>query len=148
MKYLAFFVLYSLVACTSARQEEDYTLADLKDSVMYYHDEVMPLIGTLRKVRKDIMKIVVQDSTTLPSDTLSKVSMTEVAERLAQAHDGMWEWMRQFDHEFQGTEEERWQYFQDQLVQIKEVNDVMKKALEAGRKATIEQTQQEDKENY
>ena len=54
MKNLLLLSLLFLLSCQTSKKEE-VDLKALKDEVFELHDEVMPLMGDLRRVRKSLM---------------------------------------------------------------------------------------------
>ena len=126
MKNLTLILLTFLLACGSAKQEEQQAL---KDEVMAIHDEVMPKMGELRRARKDLM---------LQADSLAETNperaalLDAAAEEIAAASEGMMQWMREYEPEFEGTDEEIVQYLQDQKVAVQKVKDDMMGSLEKG----------------
>jgi len=129
MKNLTLILLTFLLACGSAKQEEQQAL---KDEVMAIHDEVMPKMGELRRARKDLM---------LQADSLAETNpdraalLHAAAEEIAAASEGMMQWMRAYEPEFEGTDEEIMQYLEDQKVAVQKVKDDMMGSLEKGLEA-------------
>lgn len=133
MKQYAFLLLSFLLACNTAeRQQEQASPSDLKKEVLEVHDEVMPMMGDLRRTRKSILLMV--DS--LDLDSATKKQYTEVADEIGDASESMMIWMRNYEPEYQGTEEEILHYLDKQKTAILKVNKEMKESLEKGREIT------------
>lgn len=117
-----------LVSCGPSKKEE---LKTLKEEVINIHDEVMPKMGELRRARKDLL---------LQADSLMEVNpdraamLTTVADEIGEANENMMKWMRAYEPEFEGTDEEIKQYLEDQKKAIQQVKEDMMGSLEKGRK--------------
>ena len=131
MKNLTILVFVILLACQPAKEggEEVVDLKALKDEVFELHDEVMPMIGDLRKARKSLLAQV--DSLAV-SDTARAATFTQVSDSLNEANEGMMAWMRNFDPNFDGSDEEVLKYLTAQKTSIEEVNKNMKETLKRG----------------
>jgi len=117
-----------LVACGDKPNE----IKDLKDEVMAVHDEVMPKMGDLRKASKSLL----MKAETMDSSAASELRV--MAEDIEAANEFMMEWMRQYEPDMEGTEEELLKYYTDQQKGIQEVKERMLNALEKGQKALSE----------
>ncbi|MEP0985456.1 hypothetical protein [Ekhidna sp.] len=131
MKNLSILLIILLVSCGSSKKEE---LQTLKDEVMAIHDEVMPKIGELRKARKDLL---LQADSLMESNPERAAMLTTTADELGDASESMMVWMRQYESEFEGTDDEIKQYLEGQKVAIQEVKEKMNGSLAKG-KAVIE----------
>ena len=102
---------------------------------MDVHDEVMPEMGTLRKLSKAVqlkLDSLSTDSTRL--DTSSKAEMEKAIAELKKANDSMMEWMRQFEQIEEGTPHgEVMNYLLNQKKLIEKVKEDMLKAKEKGK---------------
>ena len=128
MKNIFLLTLTLLFACQSTKKEE-VDLKALKDEVFVLHDEVMPMMGDLRKVRKSLMAQV--DSIQAIDPTKAE-EFTLTSTDLDAANESMMMWMRNFDPNFEGTDEETLKYLTDQKTSIGEVNTRMKETLKKG----------------
>ena len=128
-KYVNLLFVALLMACGPGKQSE---IKEIKNQAIEIHDEVMPLMGDLRRVRKDLM--LMADSI-VTSDSLKASTLSELATDIADANEGMMQWMRSFEPEFEGTDEEVIQYFKDQKSSIEKVKEDMLESLENGEKA-------------
>ncbi|MEP5611079.1 MAG: hypothetical protein ABJP45_02460 [Cyclobacteriaceae bacterium] len=134
MRYLTVLFLLVLVStsCQPSKkvdEEKVVSLKALKDEVFELHDEVMPMMGDLRRVRKSLM---------LQVDSIQEINaekgatLTGVADELNAANEGMMVWMRNFDPNFDGSDEEVLKYLTAQKSSIEEVNRNMKETLKKG----------------
>ncbi len=97
---------------------------------MSIHDEVMPKIGDLRRARKDLL---LQADSLMESNPDRAAMLTTVADDIADASEGMMQWMRAYEPDFEGSEEEIRQYFKDQKKAIQEVKERMNSSLAKGK---------------
>lgn len=116
-----------LVACGPSKKEE---LQTLKDEVIAIHDEVMPKMGELRKTR--IALEALADSL-MQTDSTRAMNINSLASDIASANEGMMQWMRAFEPDFEGTDEEIKQYLEEQKVAVKKVQEDMIESLESGK---------------
>lgn len=121
-----------MAACSSNKQSEEKP--DLKQEVMDMHDEVMPKMGELRTTQKQLLALA--DSSA--QDSLVAARYTELANQISLANESMMDWMRNFDPNYEGTEEEAKAYLEGKLKEIKKVSDEMNESLEAGHEALEE----------
>ena len=129
MKYAYLLLATLLVSCGPSKQDQ---IKEIKNQAMEIHDEVMPLMGDLRSVRKDLMLLA--DSIVV-SDSIQAAQLGEAASEIADANEGMMEWMRNFEPEYEGTHDELLQYFKDQKIKVEKVKEDMLESLASGEKA-------------
>ncbi|MEO1256752.1 MAG: hypothetical protein AAFY41_17960 [Bacteroidota bacterium] len=103
---------------------------EIKKQAIEIHDEVMPFMEDLRKVRKQLMA---EADSLISSDSIKAVAFNEAAAAISTANEGMMQWMRDFEPEFDGTDEEAIQYFKDQKVAIEKVKEDMLGSFEKGK---------------
>ncbi|MEQ9424347.1 MAG: hypothetical protein RJQ09_08030 [Cyclobacteriaceae bacterium] len=131
MKYLAFPVIVLLIVSCG---EDKKALRQARfDEVMAVHDEVMPEMGTIRKLQKDILAkaelISVEDSTGSAQNDLQVL-----AQELEAANESMMDWMREFSDPGEDIpHEEAMSYYEDQLKKVTEVKRSMLEAIEKGK---------------
>ncbi|WP_370089923.1 hypothetical protein [Ekhidna sp.] len=119
--------LFFIVSCGPSQEEE---LQQLKDEVMTIHDEVMPKMGELRRIRKDLL---LQADSLIVVDSARAALLTTIATQIGDANEGMMQWMRDFEPEFEGTDDEIRQYLEDQKIAIQQVKEDMNKSLAKGK---------------
>lgn len=132
--YSRFFiaVFFILSACAPDKKESNETL---KQEVIAIHDEVMPKMDELKKLKKQIL----QKSNGLASDSKGVPGEIEklntIASDLESAFEGMFVWMRQFKstHE-EMTEEEIETYLLDQKIKVQKVNEDVKASISVAKK--------------
>lgn len=122
---LTFLGLTLLLACTSENTQ-------LKEEVIAIHDEVMPHMGRLQSLQKELNEkadqLTSQDSVGSREQILN---LRNTAADLDLAYEGMFVWMRQFEPE-QGekTDEEYKAYLNDQKILVEKVRQDINQALE------------------
>ncbi len=132
-------VLLIAVACQSGKTSGGDQVVDgvisldsLKSEVLFLHDEVMPKMGALRRVRKDLM---LQADSIVELDSAKAQMLNGLANDIGNASEGMMQWMRAYEPDFEGTEEELRAYFEEQKQAIQEVKNQMESTLAMGEKA-------------
>ena len=125
MNKVVFLIICALVvSCQSASPE----LQQVKDQVMKVHDEVMPLMGELSKVRRRLK----QQADSLPSDAMHRRMLMQQVGRIEKANDQMMQWMRNYEVGFGNDVKAQLDYQKKQLEEIQAIADDMKKALSEG----------------
>ncbi len=94
----------------------------LKDEVMVIHDEVMPKMGEINRLRKKLINL--KEEGQIP-DSMSIEPINEAIEYLEKADDGMMDWMGEFDSpsKLRGkkTHEEIMAYLKEEKVKVEQV---------------------------
>ena len=129
MKYLTLLFIALVVACSPSKENE---LKTLKDEVMAIHDEVMPKIGDLRKMRMELESL---SDSLMATDSTRAMELSSLAADISDASEGMMVWMRNYEPEFEGTEEEIKAYLEGQKVSIQKVKEDMLESMESGAQA-------------
>jgi hypothetical protein len=132
--YIRFFIatFFFLSACAPNKKE---TNEILKQEVIAIHDEVMPKMDELKKLKKEIS----QKSNELTANSAGTSEEIERLNRIAvdldAAFEGMFVWMRQFKSTYEDmTQEEIEIYLLDQKIKVQEVNDEIKASIAAANK--------------
>ncbi|MBV6644455.1 MAG: hypothetical protein KI790_03345 [Cyclobacteriaceae bacterium] len=123
---LSFSFLVFIVLSSCAPNAKNSELETLKKEVMEIHDEVMPKMGDLRKTRKALLDKA-EDL-----DEAAAKTLLEQADRIDEAHKGMMQWMRAYEPDFAGTEDEIKKYLEEQKVAIQKVKDDMLNSVKSG----------------
>ena len=99
--------------------------------VIAVHDEVMPKMGALKNLEKEVQaKIETLEMSENPDSTEIE-NLKALAFDLNAAYEGMFVWMRQYSIEDEGkSPEEIKVYLEEQMVKVNEVNADIKAALE------------------
>ena len=99
------------------------------DEVMVVHDEVMPKMGTIRKLKKGIeVKI---DSFQTMGDSVSVELLRVVVSELEGASDAMMVWMRSYEKPSEGTsDDEVAKYYEGEMVKVMDVREEMLGTIE------------------
>lgn len=129
--YVVFFFALAISACSDKEKEEKDSLMD---QVMAAHDEVMPKMGDLRRMSKELSEKAdslsgLGDSTY--SDQIQQLRNT--ADKIEAANESMMEWMRQFEMpDNEAPVREVLVYLREQKEKIDKVREDMLKSLEEG----------------
>lgn len=100
------------------------------DQVMELHDEVMPKMGDLMKTKKALLAKAAE----VESDSVA-ADLKSLAEDIDLANEAMMDWMRNFDPNFEGSEEEIEAYLLKKKKGIEKVAEMMNTSLAAGQMA-------------
>lgn len=108
----------------------------LRDEVIAIHDEVMPLMGELRSLKKELKTkadgLVEQDSL----ENAEKIhELRNIESQLEYAFEGMFIWMRQYKEPEESLDKnDAKAYLTEQKVLVEKVNKDIKQALKAAKK--------------
>lgn len=96
-------VLLSFVACENAGTQtnqpstestaQSQLEAQTWDEVIGIHDEVMPEMSTISRIKRRVSAYLEEQTSSQPS---SKTELLDLLTQLQQAEDGMWDWMYNF----------------------------------------------------
>lgn len=92
------------------------------EKVMVIHDEVMPEMSTINRLKRNIKKTGQKDSITL--SLLTQLSSSE---------DAMMDWMAGFDLNHELAVTEQLAYLEKEETEISKVSEMMKTAIAAGK---------------
>ncbi len=114
---------------TSEQAEESSVATDeLYQEVMDVHDEVMPKMNDLYKLKKQLMEEI-ENSPDLVEER--KQELENRIKELDQASESMMQWMRNFNPEdFKADKEEYLDYLNKELEKVNKVKEEMLNALE------------------
>jgi len=117
--FLVLLLPLALLACNSETE-------NLRSEVMAIHDEVMPKMDDIMKEKSRLSALMSETE-----DSLKIIRIRTAMSELEAADEGMMQWMRQFKpEEFENDEDALIQYYQEEMVRIKEVKTNMLNALE------------------
>lgn len=127
MKYLVL-ILFLFVAC-----KKDFKSPAIEaqyDKVMVIHDEVMPEISTINRLKRKIKKQSSKDSISLSLIT-----------QLDKAEDVMMDWMAEFKLDHSMSIDAQMSYLDKEEIKISEVSRIMKASISKGKEflKTIEE---------
>jgi hypothetical protein len=125
---------FTFTYCGQKKAEEDPNKV-LYNQVMDIHDEVMPSMDELYRLKKDLEEKI-KNSPDLVAD--KKQQMEQTVLLLDSASKSMMSWMREFSPEEYEKEAQR-DYLEKELKRVQTVKDVMLKALDEGRKVSQDQ---------
>jgi hypothetical protein len=121
------------MGCSTKPKEEvpeEVSEKSLYDQVMDIHDEVMPSMGELNRLKREL-KDKVENSPELVEE--KRKEMEETIMTIESASKSMMVWMREFNPEdYEG--EELTKYLQSEIKRVQQVKETMLEALEKGRK--------------
>lgn len=132
--FLSLILSLAIVSCGDGGKAEREAL---RDEVIAIHDEVMPKMGDLRKVRKSLEAM----ADTLATDSLNLADVEEMrvlAKEIEDANESMMAWMRQFEPGIMedGTPHgEVMAYLKEQKEAIDKVKKDMLESLSKGQEA-------------
>lgn len=125
-------LLASFMGCESSIKNQNQ---ELKQEVIEIHDEVMPLMGDLKSLKKKIDEKREMISQSDPDNTNKINELETISIDLDSAFNGMFVWMRQFQSSYEDmSEEEVKTYLLGQKVKVEKVNEDIKKAMSAAKK--------------
>jgi hypothetical protein len=120
MLFLSFFVL--LFSCEKEKP--------LYDQVMDIHDEVMPKMDALYKMKKDLQTRL-EDTVNITGEQRAEMEVTITL--LDSANTAMMVWMREFNPPDEKNKEEFQKYMESELVRVKKMREVVMSAMEKGK---------------
>ena len=115
---LEYILLFSLVIISCKGDFANQEIQDCYNKVMVVHDEVMPEISTIQKLKRQIKKI--------ETDNPRKAYLLTA---LAKSDDGMMDWMADFKLNKNATSTEQLDYLKSEHTRIQNVSDMMKKSI-------------------
>jgi regulator of replication initiation timing len=117
--------------CTKKNQEEDQK-KNLYDQVMEIHDEAMPSMGELNRLKRELQQKI-KESPDLVEEKRREIEQTIVL--LDSASKSMMVWMREFNPEdFEGDTNAYREYLEGEMKRVQQVKEAMLDALEKGRR--------------
>lgn len=145
MKNLFVILIFSiaLISCSgksesqgqAANSEQQSPTDLLKTEVNKVHDEVMPKMGDLYKLKKRLQEM----DTTAATPPERKAEIPGTIQKLDSAYDGMMHWMHQYKPEqYESDDQELRKYLESEITKIQQVRDDMLSALEKARAVTGE----------
>ncbi len=139
LSYIAFLLVLILAACGNKNEHkghgegEDDAIADnpneaLYDEVMDIHDEVMPKMEDIYKLKRGLQAKL--DSASTIADE-KKVELQQRIAHLDSVGNLMMDWMHKFDPlPDSADQEEAREYLESEMEKIKKVKDAMLEAIE------------------
>lgn len=138
---LSCFVLLLLSGCQEPKGSPTTPAEQLYTEVMTIHDEVMPKIGTIQKLIKDLK--LLRERVETDSLRVGRIDTTLV--ELSRADEAMMDWMHQIRPlaTLQGQSEEKViSYLENEKIKITKVKDDILGSIRKG-EALVEELQQE-----
>ena len=131
MKSTISLTILAFLFITSCGEPKKNTKDQMYDKVMAVHDEVMPKMGDIMKYKKQLQTKIDELIAAGQEENEAKIAELEKAiENLDNSHEGMMNWMRQFDNDFEGkVEEEVMKYLTDQMTKIESIGKMTNTAI-------------------
>lgn len=132
-RYISFFLALMIMLLTACQSNDPQVIEQqaLHDKLMVVHDEVMPKMGDMHKLRKKLVRI--SENTNLPEGDLAAVK--EAIVYLKNADDGMMDWMGAYNLPSklrgQKTHAEIMEYLQTEKTKIEQVKYDMLTSISA-----------------
>ncbi|MEZ4953438.1 MAG: hypothetical protein R2825_07665 [Saprospiraceae bacterium] len=134
LKILTAISLLSIFACQS-NDPNHIAQENLKDELMVVHDEVMPKMGEIHKLKKQLKKLSTESSVE-ENGNLEEIKNAIYA--LEKADDGMMDWMANFKSpsKLRGekSHEEIMAYLENEKEKIEQVKNDMMTSIERAKK--------------
>lgn len=141
MKLLIPIFLFCAIAITSCGDKDKSASEELSKKVMVIHDEVMPKMGDIMKYKKQLNTKIDELTKAGQEQNADQIeSLKKAVEDLDNSHDGMMNWMHQFNRNFESeVQDDVIAYFQDQMIKIEKVANTTNAALKNAEKLLAEQ---------
>ena len=111
-----------LFSCQEKKEEKGFEVSEQLSNVWELHDEIMPRVGELRSLKKQLT--VIEDSLG------SKVEFTDAKEQLNLADKDMHRWMKEFDM----VQKDDKSYMDDQVVQLNKMKELFESSITNAKK--------------
>ncbi|MBN3582723.1 hypothetical protein JYB64_10045 [Algoriphagus aestuarii] len=126
--FFIFALIFILGSCGPDLKGENLKL---REEIIGYHDEVMPLMGKLKTLEKEAVQEIEKLEGKETPDSARIMELKSLAVDLNATYEGMFDWMHGYDvSDGDMTQEELKVYLEDQLVKVKQVNNQFKEVLE------------------
>lgn len=123
-------ILFGLLLFSSCNSGYSPEVQKLYDEVMVIHDEVMPEMGTIHKLKKQLKKILNDPDITIDAeDVKNNIQALDVAD------DAMMDWMHQFKVPKDVSDQVKLDYLKDQKKKMSKVNVDMKTIIKNAQNA-------------
>lgn len=126
-------IIILATSCSQKKAEED-TNKVLYNQVMDIHDEVMPSMDELYRLKKQLSEKI-ENSPELVDEKRQEIEQTILL--IDSASKGMMRWMHEFKPE-EYKEVALTQYLESEMKRVQTVKETMQDALDKGRKSTEE----------
>lgn len=136
-------LLLSIIACQS-NDPNHIAQESLKDELMVVHDEVMPKMGEIHKLKKQLKKLSTE-STVGENGKVEEIKNT--IRDLERADDGMMDWMANFKSpsklRSEKSHEEIMAYLKNEKEKIEQVKNDMLQSIDQAKKLVAIQSKTE-----
>ena len=127
MKYylVSLLAIFLLVSCTENRQKKEEE--ELEKEVLSIHDEVMPQMGEVARLRDELEKRK-ENLDSLATEQAAIID--ELITQLSEANESMMDWMRDYSADFSNMRhDEIMDYLDEQRMRVEDVQSKIKKAI-------------------
>lgn len=127
MKKIAYLlvVAFAFMSCSNDRAK----IESLEQEVLELHDDVMAKMGDLAKFEEALAKQMADTTSSL--DSLGKIELDSTRARVLRAHQGMLNWMRQYNPPAIEKDKEAAQaYFEEQKEKMSRLRDLTNQSIE------------------
>ncbi len=125
-----------LAACTNDHQHHQNSQSnynELEEKVMAVHDEVMPKMGQMKALKKQLGAAKDSLARQKPAnDSLIQILQSRI-EALEQADRAMWDWMHQYKVPTHEDDSAIVAYLEDEMKRVTEVKEKMLQSIEQGK---------------
>lgn len=127
-----YLISIAVLAITASCNQTTESVKDLEAEVMSIHDEVMPKMGTLMNLKKQL-KVKVNE---LDSGSNKRDSLTLLIQGLEEADEEMMQWMRNYKKPSEEmSDEHAIEYLKQEKNKIEEVKEKINSSEEAAKAA-------------
>lgn len=113
-------VVILMVSCES----KDKEIEKLKSETIAIHDEVMPKMDNIMKLKKSLKNAMLEADSAQKEEIRNRVGALEDADK------AMMNWMRNYDPQMEGmSDDEKIEYLKNQKSSISEVSEKMKSSI-------------------
>lgn len=127
MKKIAYLlvVAFAFMSCSNDQAK----IESLEQEVLELHDDVMAKMGDLAKFEEALAKQIADTTSSL--DSLGKIELDSTRARVLRAHQGMLNWMRQYNPPAIEKDKEAAQaYFEEQKEKMSRLRDLTNQSIE------------------
>ncbi len=134
---IALFGILVISSCSDKQKESENKLYK---QVMAVHDEVMPKMDDLMKLKKQIGKKIETMKSSADSTNVEKIRKLEAIQHdLTNSNDAMMDWMHQFNNNFEGqVHEVVMKYLENQKEKIQKAGEMADAAIKEAQDALKE----------
>jgi hypothetical protein len=137
LQFIPLLLIMLIAGCSGKKRSENAPKSwdDLKSEVMAVHDEIMPKMGKLMALKKQIDEKIGKLEAEDP-DAEQLQQLRNISTSLENSHDKMMQWMREYNPNFEGmVEQEIMEYLDMQKQKIKDVGEMTSQSIKKAEEA-------------